>query len=66
MIIKLTGIPTSGYCYEKNGVICPYFDNEGGHYTCKLFDPLNMETHQGKTKDGNVLGICAWKSKVVV
>lgn len=35
------------YCWDCNQRICPYFDNEGGHPSCKLdidnIDPLKCD-----------------------
>ena len=42
-------VPSGKYCWEYDGVICEFFDNEGGFPSCDLnFDPAD----QKKSKNG--------------
>jgi hypothetical protein len=65
MIIKLTGIPDT-HCRLYDGAICPYYDNEGGHDTCRLWDFLGVTYKQERTTEGVINTVCTWTKKVVV
>ncbi len=64
--IVLSKIPESGFCTENGKPDCPYFDNEGGHNTCRLFDLLNVNYTQDQLPDRVINNICTWKNKVVI
>jgi len=65
MIIKLTKIPDT-HCRLYSGSICPYYDNEGGHDSCRLWDLLDVDYKQERTTDGVINTVCTWQKKVVV
>lgn len=65
MIIKLTQIPDT-HCRLYSGSICPYYDNEGGHDSCRLWDLLGVDYKQENTQEGVVNTVCSWKKKVVI
>lgn len=65
MIIKLTQIPDK-HCRLYTGYTCPYYDNEGGHDSCRLWDFLGVDYKQQRTELGIVNTICSWQKEVVV
>ena len=65
--ILLNKIPDSGFCSDyKNNTTCPYFDTEGGHKSCLLWDLLDISYTQEQMPDKVINTVCTWQKKVIV
>lgn len=65
LTVLLTQIPDT-HCRLYSGTVCPYYDNEGGHDTCRLWDFLGVNYKQERTPEGVINTVCSWEKKVVL
>lgn len=57
-------VPDSKYCWEYvSNNICEYFDNEGGHAYCEIFQDSLKRTNDGILKLSKCLSLASKESK---
>lgn len=66
MKIKLTQIPSDGYCWHEDGSICPYYDPVADQHRCRLWDFFGVDYEQKINHEGVINNICTWTKEVIV